>query len=155
MVLDPQKENNRSTENHKYTMADDGEMLAWAAACEKSGCPPGFVAVTMVDLCSRRTSVKMPLELATLWITQGHRVDSELFVDDNNAILNVLLAYRNVEQQPGQSDEEHNKYVACSFDVLKLKLPDDVRLLVESTIEYDTYPPLGCPVLNVSSTSSS
>ena len=110
-----------------------------------TGCHLGFVAVSLCNLDGDQVSRQIPLELAMLLIAQGRRHECELFVKEDNLLFNVLLAEEEVERQPGDSDDDHNQSVAQSFEVLKMQLPEDQRVLVEASENFERFTPLGIP----------
>lgn len=135
--------------NQKYTMGDK-KIDEWAQICARTGCDPGFVAVTLCTTYNHRLSLQIDLELAKLLILQGDLCDCELDIRDDNQLFNVLLAHRKIERRPEDSDEDYNTKVAFSFDVVKEQLPDKERALVETSKVFEMYPPLGCPQLLIS-----
>ena len=121
------------------------KIKQWAATCADTGCHPGFVAVSLCNLYGDQVSLQIPLELAMLLIAQGRLKECELFVKEDNLLFNVLLAEEKVERQPGDSDDDHNQSVAQSFEVLKMQLPEDQRVLVEASETFERFTPLGIP----------
>lgn len=117
----------------------------WADTCAKTGCHPGFVAVSLCNLDGDQVSRQIPKGLAKLLIEQGRLEDCELFVKKDNLLFNVLLAEEEVERQPGDSDDDHNQSVALTFDVLKMQLPEDQRVLVGASETFERFTPLGIP----------